>query len=103
MAFKLLLSLSLGVAILSADGNNEKPKREKQVHEHWDYQDTGNWIKSYPDCGAQDESPINIVTETAVIDEDECVAQFDWNIEDHHMFRVINNGHSLQLVKFVIQ
>lgn len=70
------------------------------THEHWDYKDVDNWKEVYPDCGADDESPINI--DSANLKKHECVAQFDWNIDyDQHTFKVINNAHSLQLVMII--
>ena len=75
----------------------DKESEEEVIHPHWGYKDVKNWKDAYPDCGADDESPINIITSQT--HQQECVAQFDWNIDyDQHTFKVINNAHSLQLV-----
>lgn len=88
--------LSLALIII---GCNSK-KQKKQVHEHWDYNHIDKWAKDYPDCANVDESPINVETESAIIDEEICVAEFVWDIDyEHHTFKIVNNGHSLQAVK----
>ena len=92
----------------SNNGHGNKGKKGKNKKSftttsssHWGYSDQDAWYISYPDCAAADESPINVDPDETIIDASECVAEFDWDIDyDHNIFKVVNNGHSLQLVEF---
>eukprot|EP01083_Nonionella_stella_P028087 77343_1 len=83
----------------STDSDDVSSNEEIQLLHDWGYSNMAEWAKDYPDCAAHDESPIDIESNTAISDSSVCVAQFDWKINyDHHIFKVINNGHSLQLI-----
>jgi len=63
----------------------------------WDYLSTEEWAEHYPACAKEDESPINVETESVI--EGQCAAELAWEVNyDQHSFTVINNGHSLKLV-----
>ena len=67
---------------------------------HWGYDHPELWGLVYPMCNAPDESPINIDTSTADIDENVCTSEFVWSIDyNHTLFKATNNGHSIAVVK----
>jgi carbonic anhydrase len=65
----------------------------------WTYDHMAEWETEVNTmCGAQDESPIDILTSDVVYDEDVCTAPFEWNVDfTKQTFQVKNNGHSIAL------
>jgi len=69
----------------------------------WAYHEMSLWSVEYPDCGKDDESPINVQTNDVIVDDAVCSATFDWQIDfTQTSFAVTNNGHSLQLVAAMV-
>jgi len=64
----------------------------------WDYHHMDHWVDSYPMCGSNDQSPIDIQTANAVNDDEICDKYFEWDLNyNHSTFLIMNNGHSVVL------
>ena len=65
----------------------------------WDYDHQDEWAHTYSMCDNNDESPIDILTNYVVNDDEVCSKEFEWDLDyNHTTFRLVNNGHSLYLV-----
>ena len=64
----------------------------------WDYDHMDEWAHDYGMCDAQDESPINILSDEVIYDSSICTSRFNWTIDwSIHKFKINNNGHSITL------
>jgi len=64
----------------------------------WDYDNQDEWADTYSMCNNNDESPIDILTNYVVNDDEVCTKEFEWDLDyNHTTFRLVNNGHSLYL------
>lgn len=64
----------------------------------WGYDDMAAWSDDYSMCDNEDESPIDIITDDAIYNDDICSAQFDWDVDyTQQTFKISNNGHSIVL------
>lgn len=64
----------------------------------WDYDHMADWHHDYSMCAANDQSPINILTDEVVYDSSVCGSTFNWTIDwSIHSFKIVNNGHTMVL------
>ncbi len=65
----------------------------------WNYDIVSSWSHDYPMCATNDQSPIDITTSEAVVDDSVCGAYFEWDVDyTKQTFKIKNNGHSIGLV-----
>jgi len=80
------------IALLLAD------QHSRVAGSGWTYPEQLDWADHYSMCDNNDESPIDIITTTAINDDEICTREFNWSLNyNHTTFKIANNGHTIVL------
>ncbi|XP_074850561.1 carbonic anhydrase 9-like isoform X2 [Carettochelys insculpta] len=99
LGLSLLLLAALGWAEDERGSEDSAhPKREGPGHSHWSYADKAQWQSSFPDCGGQRQSPIDIDTNSTVFGHElQPIVLAGYNLDPSERLSLRNNGHTVVL------
>lgn len=84
----------------------QKHKCEKNVKYSisvcWDYTDPSKWKLTYPNCGLNKQTPIDIVKANVVADDTlHHLQAVNYNVQRSGEYEISNNGHTLVITPMI--
>ncbi|XP_043543162.1 carbonic anhydrase 14 isoform X1 [Chiloscyllium plagiosum] len=78
-------------------GPEQEGKHEGKTLAHWNYEDQ-DWVKGYPYCNGDAQSPINIDTRKTIVNKElPSITLEGYNLKETEQLDLSNNGHTVQL------
>ncbi|XP_072428377.1 carbonic anhydrase 9 isoform X2 [Chiloscyllium punctatum] len=78
-------------------GPEQEGKHEGKTLAHWNYEDQ-DWVKGYPYCNGDAQSPININTRKTIVNKElPSITLEGYNLKETEQLDLSNNGHTVQL------